>query len=158
MTPYEQDIIRNVEHAGCHITMVFDPDSAEPSFAYSVGFPDSVSQPEIIVFGLPNNVMSFMINEMLRICRRGFQMRDGALVDGLLEGHTCVTRAVAPANIDRGHFNSAMWYRRQKGAELTEAFQIVWPGALDGLFPWDLGCAAVVRKAQPALYSSKLNA
>jgi len=157
LTEYEQSILDNVERTGCHVTVVFDPEDNDPGFAYSVGFSDTVGQPEVIVFGLPTEMMGFMINETLRKCRSGMHMADGAVVEGLLKGHVCVTRTVAPENIDRDHFNSAMWYQRRSGAQMSEAFQIVWPGARDGLFPWDEGCSESVREAQPALYKRRLN-
>jgi len=156
LSAYEQSILDNVERTGCHITLVFDPE--HPNFAYSVGFPDTVGQPEVIVFGLSNEIMGFMINETLRRCRAGLALADGVRVEGLLEGHICIVRAIGAENIDRDHFNSAMWYqRRRSGTEMAEAFQIVWPGASDGLFPWDAGCADIVREAQPALYERRLN-
>ncbi|HMI20176.1 MAG TPA: DUF4262 domain-containing protein [Sphingomonas sp.] len=158
LTAYEQSILDNIERTGCHITMVFDPEGQDPNFAYSVGFPDTVGQPEVIVFGLSNDMMGFMVNETLRLCRDGLRLADGTSIDGLLQGHLCVARKVAAENIDRDHFNSAMWYqRRRSGIEMSEAFQIVWPGARDGLFPWDAGCADSVREAQPPLYERRLN-
>jgi hypothetical protein len=76
----------------------------------------------------------------------------------LLVGHRCVVRLVAPENLILEYFNSAQWHcRRQSGAEMTAAFQIVWPGAQDRLFPWDEGSSDIVRDLQPALYGRRLN-
>jgi hypothetical protein len=155
---YEQDIVDNVERAGCHITTVFDPDGVDPSFAYSVGFPQTVKQPDVIVFGLPHEIMSHMINAMLDQCRSVFRMADFKHVEGLLEGHHCVLRAVQSQFIVPDFFNSAMWFNlRQTGEEMTNAFQLVWPGAIDGLFPWEPGSSQEVREYQPALYGRHLN-
>lgn len=149
---FEQKIIANVREHGCHITLVSDPDGDVPPFAYSVGFPETLGQPEVIVFGLPADVMRFVINETMRKCREGFRLEDGAELDGLLDGHVCVACAVAPEYLTRDYFNSAMWFRRHvAGEEMDAAFQIVWPGVEDGLFPWDDGCADVVRDLQPCL-------
>lgn len=149
---FEQKIIANVREHGCHINYVFDPDGDMPAYAYSVGFHETVQQPEVIVFGLPRDVMQFMINETLRKCRAGFQLEDGVELHGLLEGHYCIASPVSPENITRDFFSSAMWFRRHvTGEELTKAFQIIWPGAEDGLFPWDDGCSDVVRDLQPCM-------
>lgn len=155
---FERKIVGNVCKHGCHINYVFDPDEEEPNFAYSVGFPATLNQPEVIVFGLSQDVMGFMINETLRKCRRGFQLTDRAEISGLLEGHRCIMRAIQPHFIIPDYFNSAMWYRRYKiGDHMLDAFQIVWPGAQDGLFPWQDGCAEIVREAQPALYERAIH-
>lgn len=161
MTPkpdaeYERKIIANGREHGCHITCVFDPDSDTPAFAYSVGFPETVGQPEVIIFGLSMDIMQFMINETLRKCREGFRLEDGIEFDGLLEGHVCIPCAIPATNISREYFNSAMWFRQlTTGEEMTEAFQIVWPGAEDGLFPWDEKSSDAVRAMQICLFAEE---
>jgi len=152
-TDYEREILKNVAEHGCHIRVVFDPEGDSPSHAYSAGVPETVGQPEVILFGLPNNVMHFMVNETLDQCREGLRLENGIEIEGLLDGHRCIARGVNPAFIVRDYFNSAMWLRRRLAdEEPTRAFQIVWPGAIDGLFPWDPDCADDVRRLQPALY------
>ncbi|CAN5364223.1 hypothetical protein BH10PSE13_BH10PSE13_18800 [soil metagenome] len=108
---FEREIIANVRDHGCHINYIFDPAGDEPAFAYSIGFPETVGQPEVIVFGLSMDIMKFMINETLRQCREGFRLEDDAELHGLLEGHDCVLAAIPAANITREYFNSAMWFR-----------------------------------------------
>lgn len=148
----EQKIIANVRDHGCHINLVSDPDGNTPTFAYSVGFPETLGQPEVILFGLPDDVMRFAINETMRKCREGFRLDDGAEIDGLLDGHVCVACTVAPEYLTQDYFASAMWFRQlTTGEKMDAAFQIVWPGVDDGLFPWDDGCADVVRDLQPCL-------
>ena len=138
---FEQKIIANVRDHGCHINYVFDPDGDMPGFAYSV-----------IVFGLPADVMRFMINETMRQCRAGLRLDHGVELQGLLDGHSCVVCGVSPENIKSEFFNSAMWFRRHvTGEEMDAAFQIIWPGVDDGLYPWDDDCEDVVRNLQPCL-------
>ena len=158
LTAYEQRILQNVREHGCHITYVFDPDSDAPSFAYSAGFPETVAQPEVIIFGLTREIMHFMINELHHQCSNGLMLADGTELRGLLEGHRCIARAVPARAIEIEYFNSAMWLKRiTSGEDMTSAIQVVWPGAVDGLFPWDDGCASDVRDLQPALYVTGLN-
>lgn len=154
---FERKIIDNVAAHGCHINFVFDPKGDEPSFAYSVGFEETVGQPEVIIFGLPNEIMQPMINDALRLCREGLVLQDMVQVDGLLEGFPCFVRDVIPEKILPEYFNSAIWYHRARtGVPLSHAVQIVWPD-LDGLFPWEEGCDAGVRDWQPALWTRNLN-
>lgn len=152
---YERDLLKAIKQLGFRVTAVDGGKSGDPSFAYSVGFPDLLGQPEVIVFGLPLKMMGQMIGMLSDQCRAGLHMEDRMKIEGILGGHVCVLRAVKPENIVIDYFNSAMWYQqRQTGTDMTEAFQLVWPGAKTGLFPWDEGCADEVRALQPALYES----
>lgn len=153
LTEFEQRIVANVEQYGCHVMHVFDPEGIEEAFSYSIGFPVSVSQPEVIAFGLSSKLMHSMINELHRQCREGLLMADGLRVSDLIEGYDCELRSVPPKRIVADHFGSGMWFHRhQIGQAMTEAFQIVWPGAVNGLFPWEAGASQDVINAQPALY------
>ena len=135
----ESDIVSNVEQHGCFIMFVFDPDDGKTDFAYSMGFPKSLAQPEVIVFGLQKKLMLSMINEIYRQCAEdGLELRDGAVIGDLLEGFDCIVREVPKDRIESEYFGSAMWYRQAiMGEEMDQAFQIFWPGAATGLFPWD---------------------
>ena len=158
LNDYEAKIIDNVAESGCFINYVFDPDGIAPEFGYSVGFTTTVRQPEVIVFGLPSDLVCFMINETLDQCRGGLRLENWGEINGLLEGHRCILRSVRPEAIEREFFNSAMWYhQREFGLPLGKAFQIVWPGTLNRLFPWDDGCSPDVIEAQRSLYGRRLH-
>ena len=158
-TDYERNILDNIESHGCFIPFVLDPDGEQPDFAYSVGFPHTVEQGEVIIFGLPQEVAHFAINDTLRQCREdGLVLRDMARISGLLEGFSVIARAVHPAWIEREYLNSAMWHHVGRyGTPLTEVYQLVWPSALTGLFPWEPGCATDVIALQPALYETSIH-
>jgi len=152
-TQYERKIVSNVSQYGCHVTFVFDPEHNEPDFSYSTGFTKTLRQGEVIVFGLPEDVMHSMINETMAQCLEGLTLDEGVPISGLLEGFDVVARAVCPEWIEREFFNSAMWFhRREFGSDLKAAYQLVWPSAVTGLFPWNEGCAQEVIDRQPALY------
>jgi len=151
----EEQLLKAIKQIGFRVTGVGDSKNGSPSFAYSTGFPDLFGQPEVIVFGLPIQGMATMIGRLSDQCRDGLHMNDGLQVTGLLPNHPCILRAVKPENIVGDYFHFAMWYRqRQTGTDMTEAFQIIWPGAKTGLFPWDAGCSDEVRALQPALYET----
>ena len=150
---FEETIVANVRDHGCHINFVAGTKDEPPIFGYSVGFPETVDQPEIIIFGLSSELTAWMINETLRQCCTGLELHDGAQVEGLLEGHICVARTVCDEFIVPDYLNSAIWYHHYRtGEKLDRVVQLVWPGADDGLFPWDPGCKPNVSYWQPALY------
>lgn len=160
LTDYERKIIANVRDHGCHITSVASEDDEEwePPFSYSTGFLETVRQPEVIVLGLPGALCGAMVNDLLRMCREGLALADGAEIEGLLQGHRVIARMIDPSRIVREYFNSAIWYEeRRTGRALDCAVQLVWPGAVDGLFPWDEDCSQDVRDLQPALYERSMN-
>ncbi len=153
LSEFEQRIVANVKKHGCQVNHVFDPDQVTENFSYSIGFRKTVRQPEVIVFGLPKGLMHSMINEVLSQCFNGLNMADGMVVSNLIEGFDCVVKNVLDSNITHEHFGSAIWFDKHVGGGgVIDAFQIVWPGANDGLFPWEEGAAEDVIHAQPALY------
>jgi hypothetical protein len=150
---FERKIIDNVRDHGCQVNFVFDPDKEVPDFSYSIGFPETVKQPEVIVFGLRQDVMHFMVNEVLVRCRSGLKLADLTEIYGLLEGCRCIIRRVHPSTPLGQFFGWAMWFHRfSVDTELTDVVQIVWPGKLDGLFPWEEGCNELVIERQLPLY------
>jgi hypothetical protein len=154
----EQRVVDNIRDYGCQVQFVFDPNGKLPDSSYSIGFPVSVGQPEVIVLGLPRELMHSMVNEVRRQCAAGLILRDGTVVSGLLEGFDCVLRHVISTEAIREHFGWAIWYHRsQRNEEMREVYQIVWPSAQQGLFPWEPDCHPDVIALQPALYETRLN-
>jgi hypothetical protein len=153
LTEYEQSIVNNVARYGWQCTSVFDPDGGLPSFSYSIGLWETLCAPELIVFGLDTRLMQEMLWRMYDQLKEGAQLADHARWSGLIEGFDCISRPVHQSQVKTDYFNSALWYRKQRtGDSAISAFQIFWPGAVDGLFPWEKGAADIVRDLQPTLY------
>ena len=153
---YETDLLQNIEKFGWQSMSVFDPDGEDPSFTYSIGFTSSVKGPEFIVFGLNTELMHSMLWEVFRQLEDGKSPTEGSRWINVLEGVDCVARAVHPTNIIPEYLNSAIWFWKHIGHEgVPPVMQLIWPGKLDGLFPWDDGCDEAVRELQPALYLPK---
>jgi hypothetical protein len=153
LSDHEQKIIDCIDEHGWFCTSVFGDEPGD-TFSYSVGFSKTLSAPECIIFGLPTKLMHSMLWTVFRQIRDGAVLSDGARWSGLIEGFDCISRPVYPSRITREHFNSALWYwgnPTDRGAEL-QAFQMFWPGAGDGLFPWETNSSKIVRDRQPALY------
>lgn len=155
----ERKIVDDVATHGCFIMSVFDPEGVEPDFSYSIGFQETLDQPEVMVFSLSKALRVSMINEIWRqASAEGLVLKDGLEIRDLLEGFVCVAKEVTERDAIVEHLGSAIWYNeRHKGAVLDRAFQIVWPGAKQGLFPWEQGCDQSVIDDQPALYHSGLH-
>ena len=152
-TDYERTILRNIDERGWFCTSVFDPEGKVVSFSYSVGFTKTLACPEFIVFGLDIKLMHSMLWSVFRQIEAGRAPEDNQRWSGLIEGYDCIARAVHPTNIAREYLNSAMWFWGDAGERgPLKAFQLVWPSAGTGLYPWDEGCSQLVRDSQPPLY------
>ena len=150
---YEQKLLSNVEEHGWQFTFVFDPDGKEPDFGYTVGFSKTLEAPEFIVCGLPRELMNDMLWEVFRQIQDGVKPVEGMVWQKILEGHECVSRKAVHKDLHTEYTVSADWFWRQSGKPGSpEVFQLVWPGAQQGLFPWEHGCDQAVIKAQPALW------
>lgn len=155
ISDYEQRILDDIAEYGWFSMGVLGERDHGPSFAYSVGFEDSLNCAEFIVFGLPNNLMHSMLWSVFRQIREsGVNPEEGRRWSGVLEGHDCISRTVHPSQIEREYFNSALWYRSYTGRSLesARAFQLFWPAARDKRFPWETGCPQELRDLQPLLY------
>ena len=152
---YEQKLFATIEKHGWQSTFVFDPDGDAPDFAYSIGFSKTLNAPEFIVFGLPRELMHSMLWEVFRQIQNGKMPEDGMEWSGLLEGFQCVCRKAIHKDVHTEYATSANWFWRESGnSGSPEVFQIVWPGAQQGLFPWDDGCVEYVINQQPALWET----
>jgi hypothetical protein len=150
---YEQRIVNDVAEHGWFCTSVVD-DNPGASFSYSVGFGATLNAPECIIFGLPSKLTHSMLWRVFEQIKGGAVLSDGGRWAGLIEGFDCISRPVHPSQVTRDHFNSALWFwgdPAERGGSL-QAYQLFWPGAKQGLFPWESGCDQPVRDYQPALY------
>jgi hypothetical protein len=152
LSGYEQDIVDNVRKYGWQTVSVWG-EGDKPGFSYSVGFIETLGAPEFIVFGLPPQLSHSLLDSAFGQLKQGHEPCDGSRWANLIADYDCVLRSVDPSNIVADFLNSALWYHRRFKTECPfRAVQVVWPGALDGLFPWDEECDQIVRDYQPPLY------
>lgn len=154
-TDYEKKLLALVDEHGWQYTHVFDPEGESPNFGYSVGFASTLNSPEFIIFGLPRKLMNNMLWEIYRQIENGAVPADGMRWSGLLEGFDCISRAATHEDLYSDYVVSADWLWKTRGNEgHPQVFQMVWPGARQGLFPWEDGCSQEVIDAQPSLWKS----
>jgi hypothetical protein len=154
LTDYEQRILDDIAKYGWFCLTVGRDGDRTPSFSYSVGFEDSLSCAEFIVFGLPFGLMQSMLWRVFEQIRDGIKPEEGRRWSNVIDGYDCISRAVHPSQIVREYFNCALWYRSHMGRsrDSARAFQLFWPGVNDKRFPWENDCVQIVRDHQPLLY------
>lgn len=157
LTDLDRKLISNIEEYGFHSLRVFDPEGNDPDFCYSVGFQQTLGKPEFIITGLNNKLMHNMLWETFRQLKAGLTVRPMMKIDGLLEGFTCFALPVKEENLVSSWFGHALWHLNYLGKSdsALEAYQIIWPGASNGLYPWQ---DEEVASLQPLLCDPKASA
>ena len=141
-----EDVVReNVERYACHVMSVSATNDGW-GFAYSIGLSRTYRQPELICFGLSEDVTHWMINEMRDRMADGQTFEDRQRVSGLIEGYECELRKVRLERYPE-FFGYALWFYDGDG---FDALQIVWPDKARR-YPWDKGYGAPIEQ-QPATW------
>lgn len=115
----------------------------EPEFAYTVGLWHSRSHPELLVSGLPLDLMGAMLGACADRILRGEQMSPGTLWEDVLGGVAVTSELMIPTVVARTA-TWAKWFHRAP----VPVLQIVWPDTA-GRFAWQLDNSAVLDERQP---------
>ena len=139
LNEHEKRMVDFVVSDDCFVLAVFDPEGVTPDFAYSIGFPATLDQPDVLISGLNLDLMEVLVNDVHDLCRSGLVMQDGARTDQLLSGYDCVFRQVTSENLVSEFWNSAIWYQESyRGETFDSAYQVVWPDKANR-FSWEPG-------------------
>lgn len=131
MDEYDQKAIDDIETYGCHILHIME-DEEHPRFSYSIGIEKSTSKPDLIIYGLKNEIAQWMINEYNRRIRNGEEFEPSKLYSGFLDGFDVAFIEVAKKHY-KDHFGWGLWYN--KGDDF-KMLQLVFPST-SGVWPWD---------------------
>ena len=143
-----RDIKKRVERHGWTIVPVDGP----LSWAYSVGFPQSVGAPEVICFAPALGAARIVSDIRNELAERRLALQEGLVWAGL--GFPVCARKVHESQV-----MGFQWMRLAKAhAEAEagcrvdiEAYQLFLADAL-GLYPWEDGCHPNIRDMQPLLF------
>jgi len=157
LSEYEKDILNNVEKHGWHCTTVFDPNDNDPKFSYSTGFSTTFKTAEFIIFGLSNDLMHSMLWGVYEQIEKGAVPQEGMIWRNLLGGDfNCVSRKATHKDTYEKYARSADWFWKYSGHDgPPEIYQIVWPGAQQGLLPWEKGCSQETIDMQTPLWAKE---
>ena len=145
LSPAELRLLDDVEEQGVHVVHV--PAAGEqPGHSYSVGLWESFGQPEVLVFGLPEDIALDLINVVADEADQGTQFAAGTRHAGLLQDYP-VSLLDVPKALHGAFLQKACW--AYEGEEFP-VVQLVWPDK-QGRWPWEDGVRAGFRDAQPVL-------
>jgi Domain of unknown function (DUF4262) len=127
------DMIKEHGHAIQYVASAED-DKWEPPFAYSVGGTESYGAPELIISGLGFDVSKAVINHFMYEWKSGQRFLQMLEYQDFLEGFPVIFMT-ASAAAKKEFACSTDWYYEREDFDL---WQVVWPGAGHGLFPWQV--------------------
>ena len=144
--PGEAQLLADIEHVGWHMITVAEDDEG-PGWTYSIGLFHSYGHPEVVVFGLPNDIMQGIVDTIAALIKAGSRFADGDETGEVLSGYPCVFREVQPSHYE-AHFGYAEWFYK---SQTFPVLQCVWPDK-GGHYPWEADCHAGIVRLQPALW------
>jgi len=139
-------ITENIEKYGCHLALL-SPTDYLPGFAYSIGLYQKFQHPELICFGLDQNVLGAVLNHARDLIQAGERLVPGVEYAGFLEGYGVQFTEVDP-DYYPNYVGYGCWYY---GPSLNfPLYQLVWPDKQHH-FPWDDAFNPNWKRKQPLL-------
>lgn len=120
-----------------------------PEWAYSVGMFKNFRHPEIIIFGLPPNLMHSIINAIGEGIRKHGKLSLNQRCDAYLEGFDVAFRTVN-SNWCSELMGQASWFYEDTP---YSAVQCCWPD-MENHLPWDSGYNQQLHDRQPLLFEA----
>src|ERR1700733_14507139 len=85
----ERKAIMDIREYSVHIIHVFDPDEENPRFSYSVGLWHTHRHPEVLIFGLKNDLCKSVLNSLNTDISKGRSFNAGTSSMDVLQGFRC---------------------------------------------------------------------
>lgn len=145
LTPADRKILEDVEESGLHVVTVAG-EGGRPGYSFTVGLWESFGQPEVVVFGLPQEIAHELLELLADEADEGHRFLAGTRHEGLLQDYP-VRFFEVPKSRYAEYLGSACW--AYEGDDFP-AVQLVWPDK-QGRWPWDPDGRDGFREAQPVL-------
>jgi len=143
---HERKAIQDVLEFGVHILHVFDPDGENPRFSYTVGLWHHHQHPEVILFGLKEELCHSVLNTLNDEIADGKSFLAESSSLEILEGFRCYFE-----KLPKDQYESCLgWARWFYGGDDFEAVQLIWPNT-SGVFPWQSNADEHLRWMEPIL-------
>jgi hypothetical protein len=147
----EQNIIDIFERVGWAVMQVGPTvdDGDTRWFAYTIGLTVTFGWPELICFGLSDDVLQALLNNAVRELKENSMFPSEGLELNEVIAHGCIRLAAFSPSLFDDHLGCAMWFAHFKGLSQSDfgCLQLVWPDK-SGRFPAEADCDPGVRQAQ----------
>lgn len=135
----------NISKFGLQVIMV-DSTNYSPSFAYSIGLTKTYNHPEIICFGLPNDLSHEIINDVAELVKNGEIIESRKNYSNIFINSRAMFLEIDKRNIS-DYFGAGLNYYDN---EEFNALQLVWTDRNDK-FPWEENFEEEFLYRQPLL-------
>jgi hypothetical protein len=142
MSVFAENVRQDIDQYGVSVIHVGDVD---PPFAYTVGLWQAHKHPELIVFGLPGQVMWNLLNAIAKLVKEGQRFTDKTVLQGF-GGKFGVTVAPADSKYLDAYFGFGLGFYE----ETFPIAQVLWPDS-NGHFPGEANFDAAYAEIQPVL-------
>lgn len=128
-------------------------DTDAPPFAYTVGLTETYGSPELLIFGVGQQIANVVFHGVVDKIKAGARFSDGDVLVEVLN-LPCSIRAVRSEAAFPFAMNVAARYEFTDRAPSFQ--QIVYPDR-DGKFPWEPGYDEGMRRIQTELWSEAIH-
>lgn len=131
MSQVAKKIRASVARHGWHCISVPGEEEGQFDFSYSIGFEETLKQPEVSIFGLPSKVASEIIANCYDLVRTGRELEVGKSYPGLLSGgYPIMVGGFAKPSHHGDYFGAGVEYHGRE----TRMLVLLWPNR-NGVFP-----------------------
>ena len=148
--PHAEKIEWMIETKGYAVEPVAARDDTEPpmpGYSYTIGLPELVGFPNIVVFGLTPVAATGLIGLVVDLLTGGTEIPVGAEVTGLYDGELRALFAEVEVAQWKHLFDTGVSWHQGDEFDLV---QLVWPDR-NGFLPYEPGFDARLRFAQPVI-------
>jgi hypothetical protein len=148
-TDADRKLLEDIASHGWHVIRVPER-GVTPGWAFTIGLYRSFQHPELVIFGLPLEVMHRILNQLGDDVAKGLEFSAHSESDRVLENYTCAFRPVASPWL-RPFLGYALWFYSN---EAFPALQCLWPDRA-GHLPDDPAFDPDLKSLQPLLEHSR---
>lgn len=152
LSRYHRWTRRRIERQGWSSVAMWDDDEVQ-YWQYTIGFDESLGQPEVIVGGLPPGAADALFGPLYQAIKHGLVTPGDGVRWGLDGREDCVFRALHPSRRMLEWAALAMRRRAERGRAPLElrVIQLALPDAA-GILPWRPGYDPAQRLRAPELW------
>jgi hypothetical protein len=146
----DRKMLHDIEEEGWHLIVIPEEDNT-PGWAFTVGLHHTYKHPEIVVFGLPLEMLGQVIHSIGSEVKEGKAFEANQDYTDILEGVRCTFRPVC-VTWYRSFLGYARWFYR---GDNFPVLQCLWPDK-EQHYPWERKFKEGWKWAQPLLYEEDM--
>ena len=142
----KRQILDDIEQYGCHLALLA-PTDYMPGFAYSIGLYRKFGHPELICFGLQDEILGAVLNHACDLIKGGETFKPGKFYGGFLQGYD-----VQFIEVDKSYYPNYAGYGISfyDGNIDFPLYQLVWPDTRHR-WPWEKSFNPDWKRKEPLL-------